>query len=280
MDPYKTLGVKKDASEEEIKKVYRKLAKECHPDTNPGDKDREKRFKEISEAYAILSDKEKRNEYDKSQNMNTFTFSDMNFSSYEDIFNSYGNVFYGGKYNDIMKNLFKEYAESKTKGQDVEISLEIDFLESVNGCERIVEVKRDANIKNIQVTIPKDVKDGQKIKIKGMGKESPNGGEKGNLIIHIKIKKDPYFKRDGNDIFVTEYIPFSTAVLGGTSRVRTISGKVVLNILKGTKAGTKIKLEGKGINGGNQYIEIQIDVPANINYEQKKIIEELQKSGL
>ena len=212
--------------------------------------------------------------------MNTFTFSDMNFSSYEDIFNSYGNVFYGGKYNDIMKNLFKEYAESKTKGQDVEISLEIDFLESVNGCERIVEVKRDANIKNIQVTIPKDVKDGQKIKIKGMGKESPNGGEKGNLIIHIKIKKDPYFKRDGNDIFVTEYIPFSTAVLGGTSRVRTISGKVVLNILKGTKAGTKIKLEGKGINGGNQYIEIQIDVPANINYEQKKIIEELQKSGL
>ena len=128
MDPYKTLGVKKDASEEEIKKVYRKLAKECHPDTNPGDKDREKRFKEISEAYAILSDKEKRNEYDKSQNMNTFTFSDMNFSSYEDIFNSYGNVFYGGKYNDIMKNLFKEYAESKTKGQDVEISLEIDFL--------------------------------------------------------------------------------------------------------------------------------------------------------
>jgi curved DNA-binding protein len=280
MDPYKTLGVKKDASEEEIKKVYRKLAKECHPDTNPGDKDREKRFKEISEAYAILSDKEKRNGYDKSQNMNTFTFSDMNFSSYEDIFNSYGNVFYGGKYNDIMKNLFKEYAESKTKGQDVEISLEIDFLESVNGCERIVEVKRDANIKNIQVTIPKDVKDGQKIKIKGMGKESPNGGEKGNLIIHIKIKKDPYFKRDGNDIFVTEYIPFSTAVLGGTSRVRTISGKVVLNILKGTKAGTKIKLEGKGINGGNQYIEIQIDVPANINYEQKKIIEELQKSGL
>lgn len=280
MDPYKTLGVKKDASEEGIKKVYRKLAKECHPDTNPGDKDREKRFKEISEAYAILSDKEKRNEYDKSQNMNTFTFSDMNFSSYEDIFNSYGNVFYGGKYNDIMKNLFKEYAESKTKGQDVEISLEIDFLESVNGCERIVEVKRDANIKNIQVTIPKDVKDGQKIKIKGMGKESPNGGEKGNLIIHIKIKKDPYFKRDGNDIFVTEYIPFSTAVLGGTSRVRTISGKVVLNILKGTKAGTKIKLEGKGINGGNQYIEIQIDVPANINYEQKKIIEELQKSGL
>ena len=280
MDPYKTLGVKKDASEEEIKKVYRKLAKECHPDTNPGDKDREKRFKEISEAYAILSDKEKRNEYDKSQNMNTFTFSDMNFSSYEDIFNSYGNVFYGGKYNDIMKNLFKEYAESKTKGQDVEISLEIDFLESVNGCERIVEVKRDANIKNIQVTIPKDVKDGQKIKIKGMGKESPNGGEKGNLIIHIKIKKDPYFKRDGNDIFVTEYIPFSTAVLGGTSRVRTISGKVVLNILKGTKAGTKIKLEGKRINGGNQYIEIQIDVPANINYEQKKIIEELQKSGL
>ena len=196
MDPYKTLGVKKDASEEEIKKVYRKLAKEYrqlakkyHPDTNPGDKDREKRFKEISEAYAILSDKEKRNEYDKSQNMNTFTFSDMNFSSYEDIFNSYGNVFYGGKYNDIMKNLFKEYAESKTKGQDVEISLEIDFLESVNGCERIVEVKRDANIKNIQVTIPKDVKDGQKIKIKGMGKESPNGGEKGNLIIHIKIKK-------------------------------------------------------------------------------------------
>lgn len=280
MDPYKTLGVKKDASEEEIKKVYRKLAKECHPDTNPGDKDREKRFKEISEAYAILSDKEKRNGYDKSQNMNTFTFSDMNFSSYEDIFNSYGNVFYGGKYNDIMKNLFKEYAESKTKGQDVEISLEIDFLESVNGCERIVEVKRDANIKNIQVTIPKDVKDGQKIKIKGMGKESPSGGEKGNLIIHIKIKKDPYFKRDGNDIFVTEYIPFSTAVLGGTSRVRTISGKVVLNILKGTKAGTKIKLEGKGINGGNQYIEIQIDVPANINYEQKKIIEELQKSGL
>ena len=280
MDPYKTLGVKKDASEEEIKKVYRKLAKECHPDTNPGDKDREKRIKEISEAYAILSDKEKRNEYDKSQNMNTFTFSDMNFSSYEDIFNSYGNVFYGGKYNDIMKNLFKEYAESKTKGQDVEISLEIDFLESVNGCERIVEVKRDANIKNIQVTIPKDVKDGQKIKIKGMGKESPNGGEKGNLIIHIKIKKDPYFKRDGNDIFVTEYIPFSTAVLGGTSRVRTISGKVVLNILKVIKAGTKIKLEGKGINGGNQYIEIQIDVPANINYEQKKIIEELQKSGL
>lgn len=283
MDPYKTLGVGKNASEEEIKKAYRKLAKKYHPDANPGDKVAEKNFKEISEAYAILSDKAKRKEYDKTRNSNSFSgnpFSDINFSAYENIFKSYENIFHGGKYDDIMKDLFKEYSEDKTKGQDVGISLEIDFLESVNGCKKMVEFKRNGNVKSLQITIPKSVENGQKLKIKSMGEDSPNGGEAGDLIIDIKIKPDSYFSRVGNDIFVTEYVPFSTAALGGTCKVKTIAGNVILNIPNGTKSGTKMKLKGKGLNGGDQYVEIQIAVPENLDSRQQNLIKELQKIGL
>lgn len=283
MDPYKTLGVGKNASEEEIKKAYRKLAKKYHPDANPGDKVAEKNFKEISEAYAILSDKAKRKEYDKTRNSNSFSgnpFSDINFSAYENIFKSYENIFHGGKYDDIMKDLFKEYSEDKTKGQDVGISLEIDFLESVNGCKKMVEFKRNGNVKSLQITIPKSVENGQKLKIKSMGEDSPNGGEAGDLIIDIKIKPDSYFSRVGNDIFVTEYVPFSTAALGGTCKVKTIAGNVILNIPNGTKSGTKMKLKGKGLNGGDQNVEIQIAVPENLDSRQQNLIKELQKIGL
>ena len=130
MDPYKTLGVGKNASEEEIKKAYRKLAKKYHPDANPGDKVAEKNFKEISEAYAILSDKAKRKEYDKTRNSNSFSgnpFSDINFSAYENIFKSYENIFHGVKYDDIMKDLFKEYSEDKTKARTWEYPWKLTF---------------------------------------------------------------------------------------------------------------------------------------------------------
>ena len=285
MDPYKTLNIKRDASEEEIKRAYRKLAKECHPDANPGDKESERKFKEICEAYAILSDEERRNEYDKNQDKSAFNgnqFSDINFSSYEDIFNAYGNVFYGGKYDDVIKHLFKDYTESKTKikGQDIEMSLEIDFLDAVNGCKKNITVKRNGDIKTLEITVPKGIDDGQKLKIKGMGEDGKSGGEKGNLIIEIKVKPNPYFTRKGNDIFIKEDIPFSTVVLGGPHRIMTITGNIILDIPKGIKPGTNIKIKGKGINGGDQYVEIQVCVPASINDKQKTLIKELQKLGL
>lgn len=284
-DYYKLLGIDDSADEKAIKKAYYKLAKKYHPDTKPGDENVEKKFKEISEAYTILSDKEKRSEYDKARNSTSFNeslFSDINFSSYEDIFNSYGNLFYGKNYDDLMKELFKGYTEKKikAKGQNIEISLEIDLLESINGCKKNIEIKREEKVKTIEVSIPENIENGKKLKIKGMGEDGKNGGEKGDLIIKIKIKPDAYFTRDGNDIFVTESIPFSTAVLGGTYEIRTITGKVALNIPKGIKPGTAIKMQGKGVDGGDQYVKIQIHVPTNMNYEQEKLIKELQKNGL
>lgn len=283
-DYYKLLGIDSSADESTIKRAYRKLAKECHPDAKPGDKEAEKRFKELSEAYSVLSDKEKKKEYDKERNGGSSTWTHA-WKGYEDIFKSGSYERYSDMYEELFKGMFSNmgnYTDIKvpSKGKDIESSISISFMESVSGCQKKIRAGNETSENFVDVTIPAGVEQGEKIRVTGSGGPGINGGKNGDLILEIRIEKDPYFTRKGKDIFSTIRIPFSMAMLGGSCKVRTLTSNVMLNIGKRTKPGIQMKLKGKGINGGDHYVEIQIDIPKEINLEQEQLLMELQKHGL
>ena len=300
-DFYKVLGVDKGVSDAELKKTYRKLARQFHPDSNPGDAKAEARFKEISEAYSVLSDTEQRAEYDQVRAMG----SGARFTSggggaqggFEDVF---GGLFNGGGgrrapagpgyqqngFEDLLGGMFgggnfgrtsggyQGYG-GPTKGRDLSASTTLDFVTAING-ETIT--LQPSGGKSIKVKIPAGVNDGQKIRLKGKGEPSPDGGEAGDLVLTVSVRKHPVFERDGINLRVDVPVTFVEATLGATIEVPTLGGEPVrLRVAAGTPSGRVLRVKGRGVTTskgtGDLLASVQIAVPSHLSDAAKKHLE-------
>ncbi len=289
-DYYSVLGVSKQATTAEIKKAYRKLAQKYHPDRNPGDKQAEERFKELTEAYAVLSDPQKKQQYDQ--------FGDSAFHqrfSQEDIFRGFNihDIFHefgfgGGRGDDIFSQLFggggSQFGGHRTRvvrGQDYNLRLPIPLRLAVLGGERQVEFRVGNTPQSLKVRIPAGVEDGQRLRIPGKGGTSPSGGPAGDLFLDISVEKDPQFRREGNDLLVEITIPFSAACLGASVDVPTLDGSKRVKVPAGMSSGGKIRLKGLGVPGkGDLYAVIEVAVPKHLDDAQKKLLQQLGELGL
>ena len=301
-DYYKILGVQKTAGGEEIKKAYRKLAMKYHPDHTKGDKDAEEKFKKISEAYAVLSDKEKRKEYD--------TFGSEGFRqrfSQEDIFRGFdfgdifrefgfggGNFSHGGGGGRRFSfgtgspfNFSGAQQSGQAKGSDLVYELPLTLREVATGTSKVITFQHQGRSENLTVKIPKGLIAGKKLRLAGKGNPSPYGGPAGNLYIKSKVLNDQVFSSEKYDLYINRELKLTEALLGTTVSVPTIDDKQLsLKIPPGTKPGTKMRLSGHGLpdmkdnKKGDLYVRIQLKIPQNLNEEQKKIVGKLVAVGL
>src|SRR5688572_23718711 len=290
IDYYKVLGVDKDATQEDIKKAYRRLARKHHPDLNPNDKESHKIFQQVNEANEVLSDAEKRKKYDQygkdwkhaeqfeqarqsqrqGQGRETFSgnFGDSEFS---DFFTSmFVNMGSGG---------FRQ-RQKKFRGEDYHAELQLNLTDIYKTHQQVLTV----NDKSIRITIPAGVENGQKIKIKGHGGPGINGGPNGDLYIIFHIINNTKFRRDGNDLHITVNLDLYAAVLGGEIIMDTLDGKVKLKVNPETQNGSRIKLKGKGFpvykkegEFGDMVITFQIKIPTNLTDKQRELFKELSK---
>jgi molecular chaperone DnaJ len=281
-DFYKVLGVTKDVSDAELKKVYRKLAREYHPDSNPNNAAAEAKFKEISEAYSVLSDKAQRAEYDQIRAMGGgarftggFPGGSQGFpggaSGFEDVFS---NLFGGGG----MGGGFGGFGGPQ-RGADLTHRATIDFIDSIKGTTLKLNFDRGGAV---QVKIPAGIQDGQKVKVRGKGSPSPNGGEAGDLLVSVHVKPHPVFVRDGNNLRVTVPVTFVEASLGATISVPTLGGEPVkLKVAPGTPNGRVLRVKGKGVESskgaGDLLATIEIAVPSHLTDKAKKKLEEFNE---
>lgn len=285
-DFYQILGVSKSVTDAELKKTYRKLARKYHPDSNAGDVAAETRFKEISEAYSVLSDPEQRAEYDQIRAMGTggarFTSGGGGGQGFDDMFGGmFGGGGRGGQYSaqggqnfeDIF-NMFGGGARGPQPGRDVQASTTLDFETAVNGHT----VTLQAPTGSVKVKIPAGVADGQKIKVRGKGEPSPNGGPAGDIILTVAVRKHPVFERDGQNLRLKLPVTFSEAALGATVEVPTLGGSVVkLKIQPGTPSGRVLRVKGRGVNSakgvGDLLAEVQVVVPSHLSDEAREALE-------
>jgi len=300
-DYYKVLGVDKNSSQDEIKKAYRKLAMKYHPDRNQDNKKAEEKFKQVTEANEVLSDPEKRKKYDSlGSNWKQYQSQGQGF---DDFYSNYGRggggaqYSYSGNLDDLFGNIsgFSDFFESffgrsgtatgrtqrvrSRKGQDFEATLYIPLIETYNGTTKEISVGG----KRVRVKISPGTKDGKKLRLKGLGNEGMNGGEKGDLYLTLKIEKDPYFELDGNNLYYDLYVDLYTAVLGGKKQVITLGGKTVnITIPKGTDSGKVLRLKGLGFPNsensniyGDLLVRIKVELPQNLNIEEKELFKKL-----
>ena len=293
IDYYKILGIDKSATDAEVKKAYRKLARKYHPDLNPNNKEAELKFKEINEANEVLSHPENRKKYDQYgedwKHSEEFEKSRRQQQSQSrggqpGGFADYGGFSGGGDYSDFFESMFggrSTGGRSRTaqvKGSDYNAELHLDLKEVYTTHKRELKI----NGKNIRLTIPAGVENGQVIKISGMGAEGINGGPKGDLYITFTIENRTKFKLDKHSLYSTVDLDLYSAILGGEITVDTFDGKVKLKVMPGTQNGTKVKLKGKGFpvykkEGvfGDLYITYQIVIPTNLSEKEKELFEEL-----
>lgn len=277
-DYYKILGVKKDAGEEDIKKVYRSLAKKWHPDKNPGDKKAEEKFKEISEAYDVLSDVNKRKKFDDfisaAQTKRTYTYRKASDSA---------NTAYESEFSDFFKQFFKRKKTGKRypyfKGDDVRGKITIDLSEAYEGSTRIV----NTNVGKFRIKIKPGILNEKILKISGKGKKSRYGGENGDLYIRIVINPHPQYIRKGNDLIKTETIDLYTAILGGEITVATFKGNVKVKIPEKFNFKRKLRIKDHGMpvyENTNTYGDLLLDLkfkfPENLTAEEKILLEKLK----
>jgi len=317
VDYYKALGVDKGASLEDIKKAYRKLALKYHPDRNPSDKKRaEEKFKDISEAYAVLSDPEKRKQYDEFGTdafRQKFTQEDI-FRNFDinDILRGFGFGNLGGEFTwqggsggrgarrpyttqrraDPFGDLFGEQAYGQreaqaSKDQDIDYNISITLEESVFGAEKKLALQKGNKTEEVSVKIPAGISSGKKLRLAGKGIPGPYGGPSGDLYLNIQVQPHPIFSRDGDDLYVERTVSFSQACLGATIDVPILSGgSKRLKIPAGTQSNTKIRMKGfgaphlKGEGQGDQYVRIFVDVPKKLNARQTDLIRKLSEEGL
>lgn len=276
-DFYKVMGVSKDVSEAELKKKYRKLAREFHPDLHPGDAKAEARFKEINEAHDILSDKQKRAEYDQVRAMGSGPRFTGGAGGPQGGFNGGGAGF-----EDVFANLFGGGGGfsgfgGPQRGGDLTTKTTLAFIDSIHG----TSIKLNVNGKDLTVNIPAGVSDGQKIKLRGKGQTSPNGGPAGDLVIDLHVKPHPVFSRDGNNIRVTVPVTFHEAVAGATIQVPTLGGEPVkLKVSPGTPNGRVLRVKGRGVQGakavGDLLATVEIAVPSHVSDKALKALAEFE----
>ncbi len=275
-DFYKILGVAKDVSEAELKKVYRKLAKENHPDLHPGDAKAEARFKDISEAYDVLSDKEQRREYDAIRALGggaRFHQGPGSSGGFEDVFSN----LFGGSFPQGGFGGFGGFGGPQ-RGQDLTTSSTIDFIDSIKGTTLKIKVGDET----VSLKVPAGIQDGQKLKVAGKGQASPNGGPKGDLVVSIKVKTHPVFTRDGDNVRVIVPVTIAEAILGATISVPLLGeAPVKLKVAPGTPNGRALRVKGKGVQRpgkeGDLLATVEIAVPSHVNDKAKTLIEQFDK---
>lgn len=283
-DYYEVLGVKKDASDDEIKKAFRKLAIKYHPDKNPGDKAAEEKFKEANEAYSVLSDKTKRSRYDQfghagvggdgggnpfggGFNGQSFNFDFGGAGGFEDIL---GSIFgFGGGF------------RGARRGQDYRTSITIDFEDAIFGTTKTIAIEG----KQVKLKIPAGIYDGQSIRLNGKGGEAPTAdGQRGDLYVEIRVRAHKYLTREGELILSEVTIPMVDAVLGTEIDVETVDGKIRMKVPAGTQPGTNFKLSGHGAprlgsdQRGPHIVTINVEIPKNLTKKQKELIEEFKSA--
>ena len=308
-DYYEVLGVDKSADDATLKKAYRQLAKKYHPDVNPGDKEAEAKFKEATEAYTILSDPEKRKQYDQfghaafeggAGGAGAGGF-DFDFGDMGDIFGDiFGNMFHGQKNSGYSRQssgfggqgFHSGFGGSgfgghtQEKGSDLRSEVSISFEDAAFGCDKMIRLSdpSGSGSQTLQVHVPAGIENGKSIRLKGKGNPGFNGGEAGDLLLKVNIQPKPGYERNGMDVYTTTEIPFTTAVFGGEAKVSTLYGDVICRIPEGAQTGRKIRLKGKGIVSmknpsvhGDQYVTIRIQVPQNLSPEAKEELREFQQ---
>ncbi len=296
IDYYKILGVDRNASQDDIKKAYKKLARKHHPDLNPNDADAKRRFQEINEANEVLGDPEKRKKYD--QYGEHWQHADQFEEQQKQYRQQYGGMGGGGSYwssssgfsgdegefSDFFESLFGSRRGRSTgfRGQDFNAELQLSLRDAAQTHKQILTV----NGKKIRITIPAGVEDGQTIKLNGQGGPGVNGGPAGDLYITFVIPADAVFKRLGNDLYIDVPLNLYTAILGGEQVIDTLDGKVKLKVKPETQSGSKVRLKGKGFpvykqEGlyGDLIVTWNVEIPTHLTEKQKELFRELQRIG-
>lgn len=297
IDYYKTLEITKSATEAEIKKAYRKLARKYHPDLNPNDKEAEKKFKEINEANEVLSNPENRKKYDKYgkdwQHADEFEKAGYNPNQQQYSRQQQGNQDFSGfgdgdfsesDFSDFFNSMYgsgrSSRSQTKYRGQDFNAELQLDLASAYTTHKQNLTV----NGKNIRITIPAGVENGQVIKIPGHGGPGANGGPNGDLYITFLIENNSDFKREGNNLYADVDLDLYTAILGGETYVNTFDGKVKIKVPAETQTGTKVKLKGKGFpvykkenQFGDLFITYKLKIPTKLSEKEKELFQELSK---
>jgi curved DNA-binding protein len=299
IDYYQILGIAKTASEKDIKNAYRKLARKYHPDLNPDNAEANKKFQQLNEANEVLSDPVKRKKYDQygenwqhgeeyaraqqqaRQQQQQQGRQQYSYGGQGAGFEDFGG---GGDFSDFFQSMFGQGGgsrQAKYRGQDYTAELQLNLKEASETHKRTLTV----NGKNIRITIPAGVENGQTIKITGHGGPGVSGGPAGDLYIKFSVMDDPRFKRKGNDLYNTIKLDLYTAVLGGEITAETLTGKVKIKVAPETQNGTKVKLKGKGMpvykkegEFGDMYLTYDVQVPTNLTEQQKQLFEQLAKS--
>jgi len=289
-DPYAVLGVAKTASQEEIRKAYRKLAKQLHPDLRPGDKSAEDRFKKVSAAYAVVGDEAQRARFDRGE----IDASGAERPPQQEFYRQYAGGDQGQRYQssagfedlgdlgDVFADLFQRRAagaggpRGPAPGGDLLYNLEVDFLDAVNGAKRRLNLPDGSTI---DLNIPAGTEDGSVLRLKGKGRPGREGGPPGDALVEIAVRPHPVFKREGRDIVLELPITVDEALLGGKVEVPTVSGRVHLNLPKGSSSGDTLRMKGKGVHGrgspdGDQRVVLKIVSPPSVDEELQKFMSE------
>lgn len=285
IDPYKTLGVAKDASQDEIRKAYKKLAGKYHPDRNPGNSEAEEKFKQLNEAYQLIGNPEARKKYDQGglgeeflRGTNArdfhFSFDDLESGVFEQMFGgAFAQMF--GQAGAGARRGFSQ-SQYNPKGENAHFDLDISFNESISGSKRLLS---RSNGKNLEINIPAGIKDGQKLRYQGQGHPSPYGGPKGDLIVTVKVAESPIYKRFGNDLEMELKVPLDTAILGGKMMVEAPTGRFELTIPKKISSGKKLRVKGKGVaQKGDLFVRLIVTIPENIDPELDRLLSEWASS--
>jgi len=282
-DPYMTLGVKKDASQEDIQKAYRKLAKKLHPDLNPGNKKAEEQFKEVASAYDLLGDADKRARFDRGEidasgqerpqrrYYRDFADGASQYSS-DHGFADFGDA------DDILSEIFGrqggDRGNFRMRGPDVRYQLELDFLDAINGGKKQITLPGDSML---DVTIPPGTREGTVLRLRGKGRPGAGGGPPGDALVEIAVHPHPVFQRKGDDIHVELPLPLRDAVLGGKVTVPTPTGPVTMKVPKWSNSGTVLRLKGRGVprrdsKRGDEYVTLKVMLPEKPDPELEKFI--------
>jgi DnaJ-class molecular chaperone len=298
-DLYEILGVSKDASEATIRKAYLKLAKQFHPDKNPGNAEAEQRFKEVNLAYEVLRDKKKRQQYDAMRAAGNNPFARARAGGGRGSPGGFGSAHGGDPFEDMgLGDLFQEifgggfpggagaggfrsgFGHFQQRGSDQLATVTIPFLDAARGAERSFEL---SNGRRLTVRIPEGIESGSKIKLSGQGEPGLGGGPPGDLILTVQVADHPVFRREGNDLLVRLPISFPEAVLGAEVEVPTLDGRAVLKLPKGVSSGQRLRMSGKGVRNpktgvkGDMFVEVLIRLPKELPASYVEAAEKLKE---